>query len=226
MGWSSRSPVVRGLVFGLAAYLLGYFAAFLLAGPAVADRVSGAMVPYAGTNLPIAEVSDGPVSPATAAGWLLYSGHLVPVAAGAFPVSDGSLGNLALTGGPGALAALAVPPVALTAGGWAVAAPVATPRPGLRTARVSLSGLGREVRVPVAGLRGTALLVGYLPAAYAGCLVFSVGESGGALPTVGPDMVLGVTVAGLAYPIVFGGFGGLLAGLWASRRAPARPLRS
>jgi hypothetical protein len=73
---------------------------------------------------------------------------------------------------------------------------------GLLLARVA----GADTPADGAGA-GAGVVVGYLPPALAGAIVFSHGGS------IAPDLVTAVLLAGVVYPVVLGGVGGALAGV-------------
>ncbi|WP_458185796.1 hypothetical protein [Haladaptatus sp. NG-WS-4] len=56
------------------------------------------------------------------------------------------------------------------------------------------------------GVVGTLVVVGYLPLAVAGAFAFGYGIGDG---TIAPDVVTAVLLAGVVYPAVFGGLGGM-----------------
>jgi hypothetical protein len=75
---------------------------------------------------------------------------------------------------------------------------------GLATARADgATDLGRALRV------GPSVALGYLPLALVGTVLFTIsaGESSGGSPT----LLTAVVLAGVVYPVVFGGLGGALA---------------
>ncbi|MDT3436262.1 hypothetical protein [Haloarcula sp. 1CSR25-25] len=75
---------------------------------------------------------------------------------------------------------------------------------GIATARIDgATDIGRAVRV------GTAVVLGYLPLAVLGAVLFTVsaGDSGQGAPT----LLTAVVLAGVVYPAVFGSVGGAIA---------------
>lgn len=214
------SPLGRAGAGGVVAYLLGYLVSYLWTGQEATAIVSRATVVFtsnrAGT---VAQSSlgsvlgDAGVSTATAVGWLFYNAHLVPVQAGSFPVAATSVSNVVLgvdAASTGLL--LVVPPVALVAAGFLVgrsAPDRATPLPVLRA------------RVPAGTVRGAALAAGYLPPVVVGSVLLGVAPPDARVATLTPDLLLGTLVAGLLYPVVFGGVGGWLAGRVAETTEPA-----
>lgn len=67
---------------------------------------------------------------------------------------------------------------------------------------------GADAPTPGAG-SGALVAVGYLPLALLGAVLFRFSVGDGA---VAPDPVTAVLLAGLVYPLVFGGVGGAVAG--------------
>lgn len=74
--------------------------------------------------------------------------------------------------------------------------------------------LGQQMRGsdPTAAAQSGALLVaGYLPLSVVGVFLFewSLGQDGASL-SIAPDMITGIILAGIVYPVVLGGIGGYL----------------
>ena len=124
-----------------------------------------------------------------AAGFIFYNAHNVAVTATVFGQTQ-SANYLARGSGftiPVVVYYL-VPALLLVLAGYLVA---------------SIVDVGSDL---VAGvLAGVSITVGYLVLAIAGTFLFAVGP-------ISPDLVMGAFVAGLVYPVVFGGIGGALAG--------------
>jgi hypothetical protein len=142
-------------------------------------------------------------------GWILYHGQFVPLdvtagtaSAGAAAVSETGLGALANV----------VPALVLGITAVAFAG-------GLRVR-------SRGDLDPASAARiGASIVVGYLPLAVLGLLVFR-----GTLPNgvrVGPDPLWGVLLTGLVVPILVGALGGLAVAGWRRRSDdPARSLEA
>lgn len=126
------------------------------------------------------------------AGTLLYGAHGVP-----YTAASGTVDFLA-TGG----AALSVPvfvyyllpPVALFLAGRAVATRPDAPGQGWVDAAVA----------------GASVAAGYLPLCVLGSFAFTVTFDDGTVAS--PDLLLAALLAGVAYPVVVGGLGGLVGG--------------
>lgn len=170
-----------GALAGAVAFLLGYAATYL----AEADRVERG---FAGLNALLDLVGGGGVETPTAVSWLYYGAHGVAVA---YPLPGGGRATRNLVAASGATDLLyLLPPVLLVAAGFALAR------------RAGERGAGR------AALVGASVLPGYLALAVAGLLATRVTVVGA---TVGPDLLTGVLLAGVAYPVVLGGLGGVVA---------------
>lgn len=125
------------------------------------------------------------------AGLLFYNGHYVdtrfpPMAfapsAYNYVSADENLGILFL-----------VAPLALAGAGAVVAA----------RSRGELRSVGDGA------IAGATVIVAYLPLAAVGVVVFSIEAGNG---TIRPDPIAAILLAGIVYPVVFGGIGGVLAG--------------
>lgn len=189
---------VRSLL-GVIAYLLGCAIVFGWKGGSVETAFERTTVegPYQSSNL--AEVlasSDVVVSVANGSGWLFYNAHQIRVSV---PDPTGGITRvnlLASAGGEFSLLYL-VPPVLLVLAGL------------FATFRAS------DVRELRFDLGDTAfrrywyngafpVMFGYMPLAVVGAWMFR-------MEGFGPDILLGWILAGMVYPFVFAGLGGVLA---------------
>jgi hypothetical protein len=134
-------------------------------------------------------------------GWVFYSAHFVETV---IPGLFGSSRTVDLVDALDAVPALLylLPPVVLVAAGavlarWAGASDI---RDGATT--------------------GVAVAAGYFPLAAGGASLFVVvvGDA-----VVRPDLIPAAAVAGVAYPVVFGGLGGVVGALATGRGRPSRP---
>lgn len=120
-------------------------------------------------------------------GWLFYGAHFVPTKIQVGPVGPQSVDVIAA--GDGSLEILyLLPPVLLLASGFLI---------GWRT--------DRRLSIGDRALVGGAVALGYAPVAILTAIVVQIGDSG-------PDLLQAALVAGVLYPLVFGGVGALLAG--------------
>lgn len=90
-----------------------------------------------------------------------------------------------------------VPPVVLVVTGYVVAR------------------YGETVGVRGEDYAGASIVLGYLPCAVAGGLLYTVGH-----PAVGPQLLSTFFVAGGVYPVFFGWFGGRTARIWTQMMQP------
>ncbi|WP_430503982.1 transporter [Haloparvum sp. PAK95] len=181
-----RDRIAPGVVAGIVAYALGYLVTYVSQGDAVEEQLRG-------FNF-LADLFGGePVPIWQGVGWLFYNAHLVrtriPGLGG--PRSE----NFIAAGDDGTLTLLYfVPVLALFAAGFAVA---------------RLAGSADDATDPTTGaVDGAAVVLGYLPLAVVGLLVFSYAVGDGAIE---PDPITGVALAGILYPVVCGGLGGAVA---------------
>jgi hypothetical protein len=172
-----------GAMAGALAYIIGYLVTYLWQGPSVEERLE-----RINTLLGIFDLFTDvdQISKVDAVGWLFYNAHFVRANV---PGQSDTVNFISEAEGGELLYAL--PIVTLLLAGVVV---------------VLLS----EADSPVTGLvTGVQIVAGYLPLAIGGTLFFTY-ESGG--NTVEPEIVTAVFLAGLVYPLVFGGIGGAIGG--------------
>lgn len=189
-------PKLRAVLYGNAAYLLVYLASYATALAWFGRLARETTFGQYDQATSIAQAFPG-LPTETAAGWLVYNAHLVPIQVSAFATKT-VFGNTVrwqeanlLTGELGPeLLLLIVPPAALLAAGYLLGGHVAGENPG----RPRHVGMG--------------VMFGYGLLAFAGALYFvgSVRHSTGL-----PDLLAVFTNAVLLYPLVFGYLGGYLA---------------
>jgi hypothetical protein len=168
---------------GAGAYLLGYLLVYLTQRGSVEDRLSAFNVV---TDL----LGGDPIPIWKGVGWLFYNAHFV---ATRVPGIGGSTTrNFIANADDGALTLLyLLPPLFLAGGGYAVVALSAT-----------------DLSVP-GWTAGALVIVGYLPLAVLGVLLFGYPTGDGA---IAPDAITAVLLAGAVYPAAFGAIGGAIAG--------------
>lgn len=167
---------------GVLAYIVGYALTYATAGQEVSNSLASRVL----------ELATGDPGTWKLVGWVFYNAHYVPVEV---PGLFGST-SVNLVGETFSSALLVVPPLALLAGGAAVA-------------------LASGIEGPVAGaVAGVAVVLGYLPLALVGAVAVGI-DIGDA--TAGPTLVAAVLLAGLVYPLVFGGIGGAVGGVVGGR---------
>jgi hypothetical protein len=184
MSTSDDGPwTARRLGAGAAAGVVAYVLGYLLTYLVAADTIRSSPV----TQVLELLTQSSPVWKLV--GWTFYGGHFVDaVVPGLFGGSNTV--NLVATD-PITDLVYAFAPLLLVAAGAAVAHVV-------------------DAETPVAGATaGLTVVVGYLPAAVLGVFLFTVRIED---VTAAPDLAPAVLLAGLLYPLVFGGLGGAVRG--------------
>lgn len=209
---SRAPPFVRATGWGLCASLVGYAVTFLWSGGYSRDVATKVVVGFqsgAGSDTRLAFLLvDGGVSDTTWAGWLFANAHLVPITTGNFPFSAGTLvPNILLAApSPRYLLLFAVPPITLCLAGALVSRHTTR---GLTTVSPSLG-----LRLPNSAVRGASITMGYVPCVVVGAVLFSATTVDARVEMLAPDLFLSLLVAGLLYPMLFGGLGGWIATKW------------
>lgn len=197
MGRGSNVPIAGGFVGGLAAYVVGFVVIFAVKSSAINNNLTGALgqlgqLGGANVNLPGAW---------QVAGWVFYGAHNAGVTATASGM--GMSRSQAVNLHQGALWEawfLIVPVVLLVVAGFAVASTA--------TSWDAVTGFQA----------GASVTLGYGLLAIVGVFLtkwsFSLSQGGVTVTaSVGPDIVTGILLVGIVYPVVFGGVGGAIAGL-------------
>lgn len=176
----SSVPVGAGTVAGLVTALSGYLVLFLVHG----DRLERS---FAGINTLLELLGTDGIAAWKVAGWLYFNLHHTPISVS---VSGRSRVTHTLVGGDGASAL------------WYLLPPILLVLAGAVVARYADA---RDVRS--GALAGVSIVPAVLLAALVGGLATraTVGDA-----TVGPELATGVLLAGLVYPAVLGGVGGVL----------------
>lgn len=204
-----RYPGGRGALWGIAAYLTGLLATFALLGSRATAVLSRATFTVGPDTISVAELFAADPAPGwTVAGWLLYNAHFVSVST---PIPNGDVvyfNYLVLAGGP-AVGLVLLPPALLFAAGV-----LATRRAdGPVHLRFDLGGTA-ETRYAING--ALLAMLGYLPPVLVGWVVFRAPVPFRDLP-VTLNLIVAWLVAGILYPVVFGGSGGLAVALLRAR---------
>lgn len=173
-------PVGNGVAAGTLTFALGYVLTYLLQSGSVRESLRG-------YNAVIEFFGGDPIPAWKAVGWLFYNAHYVAVT---FPaLGGGRVSRNLLADGNAPVALYLLPPLLLAGAGFVLArvAGDTEPGPGARS--------------------GASVTLGYLAFAVLGLVAFqySAGDA-----TVHPEYALGVLLAGLVYPLVFGALGGAL----------------
>jgi hypothetical protein len=181
-------PLRAGALTGAVAFVLGYVLTYAMKIQDVSSALSNPLVDLSGVTPP----ADWQV-----VGWYLFRLHTVP---SKLTVTVGGTTRSQAIGLDAATWMLLVPVAILLVGGYVVARYV-------------------DAATPVGGATaGASLAVAYVVLALLLSLVtaWSVTRSGGTVG-ISPDLVPAVLVAGVVYPVLFGGVGGAVAGALGNR---------
>jgi len=184
-GIRERISLAPGALAGVGAYLLGYLATYVTQAGAVRDRLST-------LNFLTSLFGGDPVAAWQGVGWYFYNAHFVATVSPSFGGGTRS-SDLLASADAGLTYLYVVPPLALLLAGAAVAVVEGVDGP----ADGALAALG--------------VVPAYFLLAVVGTVAFAygVGDAG----SVHPDYVTGALLAGVVYPVVFGGVGGALGSL-------------
>lgn len=177
----TTSRLATGAASGVAAYVLGYLLVYITQRGGVDEQLE--------TFNFIADLfGSDPIPSWQAVGWLFYNAHFVATDIPSL-VGGSRSENFIAAGDDGTLTALYLVPVALLLVAGLVAG---------RLANADDPADGAQA--------GALVVVGYLPLAIAGAVLFgySVGEG-----TIAPDLVTAVLLAGIVYPAALGAVGGV-----------------
>lgn len=175
-------PLVTGAGAGVGAWVLGYLITYVWQAGTVREQLRA-------FNF-LAELLGGEPVPAwIGIGWYYYNAHFVSTLVPGFGGTRAE--NFIAAADGGALSLLYILPPAVL----------------LVSSAVTVGRAEASTRLNAA-VAGGSVTLGYLPLCIVGMFVFvySVGEA-----TVRPDGVTAVLLAGIVYPVVFGGLGGVLA---------------
>ena len=182
-------PIAAGTVAGIVGWVVGYAITYVVALEALRAELRAS-----GLEVLLETATDWQL-----AGWLFFDAHGVTLDAPTLALG-GTLegqGFLAAIGGS-FVALYGLPVVTLVLAG------------GVVTWRHR-----KTYRRPTdAGIAGATTVVGYLPCVVAGLVAFTV-DAGEIV--LRPDLLVGVVLAGLAYPIAFGALGGMLVAVASDR---------
>ena len=180
--------VTGGFLAGVAAFLVGYALTFLWRGRAIEESIEP-------LEALLAFVEAEPIGAWRVVGWLYYGGHFVDtrVTAEFGPFETTVYLDLVREGAGNLEALYLVPPFLLLVAGAIVAA-------GFHVSDVQTGAL-----------LGASVLLGYVVAILGGLVVF-------AYDGTRPDPVPAIVIAGVLYPLVFGGVGGAIAAALHSNR--------
>ncbi|MFB6301146.1 MAG: transporter [Halobacteriales archaeon] len=194
-----RGSIPLGTIAGIFTYLLGYLITYLWKATAVANALRGINV--------LAQLLGVEAIPTwKGVAWLYYSAHFVSIR---FPSVGGTSQRVDLiaTADDPELVMLYFLVVVLLVGAGAVVT-VIRRQPGASVFEDSLAG--------------TMITVGYGLAAVTGA-VLSTHAIQNADISIAPDLITAILLAGLVYPAVCGGIGGLLARAITARERPSPP---
>ncbi|GGM54897.1 hypothetical protein J2752_000693 [Halarchaeum rubridurum] len=180
---SRAVPWLPAAVTGVVAFALEYLVVYLWQANRVRENLQGLNA--------VIELLGGQGIPAwKVVGWLLYNAHFVDVTRPA--LGGGRAATNLIAGGNAPQLLYVLPPLFLLVAGVVLVRYVGldTPRDG--------------------ALCGTVVSLGYAIPAWAGVFAVRVTSDG---TWMGPAVVLGLVLAGVVYPVVFGALGGALAAL-------------
>lgn len=191
-----RYPGGRRVLWGVAAYAVGYLAVFLWLRGRVEATLSRVVLVTDPETLTLAGEVGANLPTPSAAGWLFYGAHMVDLTV--FVSGEGlvRVNPATAAGGTAGLLPL-LPPVLLALAGLAVT------RDATSTTDLHFDVADRAW-AQYAFDGGIVVLFGYLPLAGVGGLFTAFGS-------VGPNLLDSWMVAGFVYPVVFGGLGGVVA---------------
>jgi hypothetical protein len=201
---SVRYPGGLGVLWGIAAYLVGFGANYLLVSSRLSSFLSRATVTVTDSTYTVAELAATSGVPTwKVAGLSFYNAHFVEAVFSGFIgvfQQSGWESNLVRSAGGVFQLLFALTPLLLVGAGMAITRS-ATESTKLRFAFGTGSG-----RYFFNGAVISAL--GYLPLAVVGGLLFSVSLDGNVVVRV--NLLKSVLLGGLGYPFIFGGLGGYL----------------
>ncbi|WP_435095113.1 transporter [Halarchaeum sp. P4] len=174
-------PWVPAAVTGIVAFVVEYLVVYLWQANRVREQLSGLNA--------IIELLGGQAIPAwKAVGWLFYNAHFVSFTHPA--LGGGRTATNLIANGDAPQLLYVLPPLVLVVAGY------------LLVRYVSLGD-------PTEGaLCGTVLSLGYAIPAWAGVFAVRITTDSS---WMGPDLVTGLVLAGVVYPVVFGAIGGAIA---------------
>jgi len=169
-----------GAVAGVVAYAVGYVVTYLWQSSGVRDQLE--------TFNAVLDLFGGdPIPTWKAVGWLFYNAHGVPFTVPS--LGEGQTTRSLVADGEASMLLYLVPVVALVLAGFVLA----------RYANATDLAAGAQ--------RGAMVVAGYVVLAVAGLFVFEYAAGGSAIH---PTYALGVLLAGVVFPAVFGALGGAL----------------
>lgn len=169
-----------GAAAGAVAYVLGYLLTYLWQGSSVQDSLQN-------YNAIVELFGGDPIPTWQAVGWLFYNAHGVSFTVPS--LGSGQATRNLIADGSAPMLLYLVPAVVVVLAGFVLA----------RRANATDASGGAQV--------GARVVVGYVVLAVAGLFVFEYAAGGS---TIHPEYALGVLLAGVVYPAVFGGIGGAL----------------
>lgn len=185
-------PIARGAVGGVAAYVVGYLLTYVWHSDTAREMLRG-------INFFLEFFGGEPIATWKAVGWLFYNAHFVAVTHPTFGRGQGQTNFIA--SGDVSVLLYAVPLVLVLVAAAVIA-------------------YTSDAEAPAAGgLAGSLVVVGYLPLALIGVLVFRATRDGA---TIAIDPVTGILLAGIVYPVVVGAIGGVFGSAFVDESAGRR----
>jgi len=200
-GLTDRLPLARGAALGAAAYVVGFIITYVFvemeSDGADTEQALGQFGSTFGVDIGMTDL----------VGWFFYSSHFVDttVSAEALGESQSQSANMLSE-----VTDLTIPePI------WYLVPIVCLLVAGYVTAKA----ISNTAETADAAKAGATVIAGYLPLAAVGTFIFSksgdftrssFGQSVSGSISMGPDMMMALLLAGLAYPLVLGAIGGAL----------------
>ncbi|GAA0283071.1 transporter [Halobacterium noricense] len=169
-----------GAAAGAVAYVLGYLLTYLWQGSSVQERLEG-------YNAVVELLGGDPIPTWKAVGWLFYNAHGVSFTVPS--LGSGQATRNLIADGSAPMLLYLVPAVVVALAGFVLA----------RRANATDASGGAQI--------GARVVLGYVVLAVVGLFVFEYAAGGSAIH---PEYALGVLLAGVVHPAVFGGIGGAL----------------
>jgi hypothetical protein len=192
-------PIGRGAGFGAAAYVVGFVITYIFIEIESDGELSRVPEAFSTMGFDIGTIDF--------VGWFFYSAHFVDFEASVEGMgqSNSQSGNLISEASSLTIPEpvwYLVPIVCLVGAGFVVAKTIA-----------QSGDTGQAFQA------GASVVAGYLPLAAIGAFIFTKSQDTmGVSISMGPSMLMAIVLAGIVFPVIFGGIGGILASATTSSR--------